>query len=587
MRHKTSGYFLLSALLVSLILGLCILLNLRCPQAVSDDALTQEQLTRGVTLTGWQQTGPGHWRFAFEAPADVPELVLCLSTRSLDAVPEGLEPTDQRGEAFWVRPVPGRTSEITVTSTTVPQMWLMLPDTLWHWRELRSSLQLMALVAFASMGVGILALFCFKPQHELGVFLLYLGVMFGWGLAVLLPAGQTGALLGFLMGLYFPFAVLTPLWLCCSLLHVALPRRGSRRFALSVLGVLLFLVLGTSTQAVLRNVTLLAGMAAVLVVLAQALAKKERPAWYLLAGYILTFGLRLTVVLPSFRFWFYRESFPFYMVRCARLYDIPFTLGCLVFVSRRYALQFDRTEQLAQELEARVTQRTQALQNETDARKSMMLNIFHDLRSPLFVIGSGLDTLAAAPDALPTLLPVLQERVGFVRRLTEDLFLAAKLEQKQVLLNEDRARLEALTAAVCSACQAEAAHKGVELRTDTGTPLPVWGDAVRLEQILQNLVTNAIHYTPSGGRVTVVCAAENGQACVKVTDTGCGIAPEDQPAVFDRYFHTTADTKHDSTGLGLTIAQELAHLHRGEIMLQSEPGKGSCFTLCLPLLDAE
>ena len=232
MRHKTSGYFLLSALLVSLILGLCILLNLRCPQAVSDDALTQEQLTRGVTLTGWQQTGPGHWRFAFEAPADVPELVLCLSTRSLDAVPEGLEPTDQRGEAFWVRPVPGRTSEITVTSTTVPQMWLMLPDTLWHWRELRSSLQLMALVAFASMGAGILALFCFKPQHELGVFLLYLGVMFGWGLAVLLPAGQTGALLGFLMGLYFPFAVLTPLWLCCSLLHVALPRRGSRRFAL-------------------------------------------------------------------------------------------------------------------------------------------------------------------------------------------------------------------------------------------------------------------------------------------------------------------------------------------------------------------
>ena len=587
MRHKTSGYFLLSALLVSLILGLCILLNLRCPQAVSDDALTQEQLTRGVTLTGWQQTGPGHWRFAFEAPADVPELVLCLSTRSLDAVPEGLEPTDQRGEAFWVRPVPGRTSEITVTSTTVPQMWLMLPDTLWHWRELRSSLQLMALVAFASMGAGILALFCFKPQHELGVFLLYLGVMFGWGLAVLLPAGQTGALLGFLMGLYFPFSVLTPLWLCCSLLHVALPRRGSRRFALSVLATLLFLVLGTSTQAVLRNVTLLAGMAAVLVVLARALAKKERPAWYLLAGYILTFGLRLTVVLPSFRFWFYRESFPFYMVRCARLYDIPFTLGCLVFVSRRYALQFDRTEQLAQELEARVTQRTQALQNETDARKSMMLNIFHDLRSPLFVIGSGLDTLAAAPDALPTLLPVLQERVGFVRRLTEDLFLAAKLEQKQVLLNEDRARLEALTAAVCSACQAEAAHKGVELRTDTGTPLPVWGDAVRLEQILQNLVTNAIHYTPSGGRVTVVCAAENGQACVKVTDTGCGIAPEDQPAVFDRYFHTTADTKHDSTGLGLTIAQELTHLHRGEILLQSEPGKGSCFTLCQPLLDAE
>ena len=587
MRHKTSGYFLLSALLVSLILGLCILLNLRCPQAVSGSVLTRAQLEQGVTLTGWQQTSPGHWRYEFEAPADVSQLVLSLSTQPRDAVPKNLEATDQRAEAFFVAPVPGQMTEFTVASTDAPQLWLMLPDTLWRWRDLRSSLQLMALVAFASMGVGILALFCFKPQYELGYFLLYLAVMFAWGLAVLSPAVRVGALRQLLLSLYFSFAVLIPFWLCCALLHVEMPRRGSRPFVLSVAGTALFLLLTISTQPVLRYGALLAGMAAVLVVLARALAQGERPAWYLLAGYILTFGLRLTVVLPSFRFWFYRESFPFYMVRCARLYDIPFTLGCLVFVSRRYALQFDRTEQLAQELEARVTQRTQALQNETDARKSMMLNIFHDLRSPLFVIGSGLDTLAAAPDALPTLLPVLQERVGFVRRLTEDLFLAAKLEQKQVLLNEDRARLEALTAAVCSACQAEAAHKGVELQADTDTPLPVWGDAVRLEQILQNLVTNAIHYTPSGGRVTVVCAAENGQACVKVTDTGCGIAPEDQPAVFDRYFHTTADTKHDSTGLGLTIAQELAHLHRGEILLQSEPGKGSCFTLCLPLLDAE
>ena len=587
MRHKTSGYFLLSALLVSLILGLCILLNLRCPQAVSGSVLTRAQLEQGVTLTGWQQTSPGHWRYEFEAPADVSQLVLSLSTQPRDAVPKNLEATDQRAEAFFVAPVPGQMTEFTVASTDAPQLWLMLPDTLWRWRDLRSSLQLMALVAFASMGVGILALFCFKPQYVLGYFLLYLAVMFAWGLAVLSPAVRVGALRQLLLSLYFSFAVLIPFWLCCALLHVEMPRRGSRPFVLSVAGTALFLLLTISTQPVLRYGALLAGMAAVLVVPARALAQGERPAWYLLAGYILTFGLRLTVVLPSFRFWFYRESFPFYMVRCARLYDIPFTLGCLVFVSRRYALQFDRTEQLAQELEARVAQRTQALQNETDARKSMMLNIFHDLRSPLFVIGSGLDTLAATPDALPTLLPVLQERVGFVRRLTEDLFLAAKLEQKQVLLNEDRARLEALTAAVCSACQAEAAHKGVELRTDTGTPLPVWGDAVRLEQILQNLVTNAIHYTPSGGRVTVVCAVENGQACVKVTDTGCGIAPEDQPAVFDRYFHTTADTKHDSTGLGLTIAQELAHLHRGEILLQSEPGKGSCFTLCLPLLDAE
>ena len=236
-------------------------------------------------------------------------------------------------------------------------------------------------------------------------------------------------------------------------------------------------------------------------------------------------------------------------------------------------MQFDRTEQLAQELDTRVIERTRALTEETEARKSMMLNIFHDLRSPLFAVSNGLDTLAEAPDALQALLPALQQRVAFVRSLTEDLFLAAKLE-----LNE-------ATAAVCAACQSEAAQKGVTLRAETDCFLPVWGDNVRLQQVLQNLVTNAIHYTPAGGVVTVTCAREGGTARVTVQDTGCGIAPEDQTAVFDRYFHTTANTKHDSTGLGLTIAQELAHLHHGEITLQSEVGKGSRFTLKLPILE--
>ena len=242
-------------------------------------------------------------------------------------------------------------------------------------------------------------------------------------------------------------------------------------------------------------------------------------------------------------------------------------------------------EQLAQELDTRVIERTRALTEETEARKSMMLNIFHDLRSPLFAVSNGLDTLAEAPDALPTLLPALQQRVAFVRSLTEDLFLAAKLEQKQVLLNEDRVALNEATAAVCAACQSEAAQKGVTLRAETDCFLPVWGDNVRLQQVVQNLVTNAIHYTPAGGVVTVTCAREGGTARVTVQDTGCGIAPEDQAAVFDRYFHTAANTKHDSTGLGLTIAQELAHLHHGEITLQSEVGKGSRFTLKLPILE--
>ena len=567
-----------SVLLAVLLVAAGIGLNALLPILHNGESLSAEVLRHGTALAGWIQTGPDEWCASFTPAPDVGELTLCLANRTAPAANERLTAVD--GEFYRLDAVPGEEVTITVHSEGRPRVWVLPTAQAYQWRETRTILQLMALTSFVTMAAVVLALFCYKRQRELGCFLLYLFIISGWGVLVyLVPVGYSAAM-QFLLRLLFSLAVLAPLWLCRELTNVrVMPRRCSMVVTAA------FLILSCLSLSWVRVPVLVLGMGWCMAVVIRALLNGQKSALLLLFPCAITTGFRVWVLLPSLNLSLFVESFPFYVFRCARMYDLPFALGCMTYVCRRFALQFDRTEQLARELDARVIERTRALTEETEARKSMMLNIFHDLRSPLFAVSSGLDTLEAAPEALPALLPALQQRVEFLRHLTEDLFLAAKLEQKQVMLNEDRAALNEITAAVCDSCRSEAEKKGVALQADTAAPLPVWGDSVRLQQILQNLVTNAIHYTPTGGQITVACQAQNGLALVQVQDTGCGIAPEDQAAVFDRYFHTTANSKHDSTGLGLTIAQELAHLHHGEITLESEVGKGSCFTLKLPLLE--
>ena len=392
----------------------------------------------------------------------------------------------------------------------------------------RTVLQWMAIAVFCTLGAVVLALYRYKPQKELGYFLLYLTVLTLWALVIILaPVGSSGWSVFFRRG-FFTVTVLAGILLCAALTGAVPVSHGQRLH--SLLLTLGYLVLTLIPLSRVRAVGLLLGMGYCLGILMAMYARGSDAALLMLFPCAITIGFRVWVVLPGMHVPFFQESVFFYLFRCARIYDAPFTLGCMAYVCRRYALQFDRAEQLARELDARVIQRTKAL--------------------------------------------------------TEDLFLAAKLEQKQVMLNEDRVSLGEVIAAVCDSCREEAEKKGVVLQAPPAPELPVWGDQIRLQQILQNLLTNAIHYTPAGGSITVNSRVEAGAALVSVRDTGCGIAPEDQAAVFDRYFHTTTSSKHDSTGLGLTIAQELAHLHHGEILLESEVGKGSCFTLKLPLLSA-
>ena len=572
-----------SALLTAFIVLAGIWGNAQFEHLHSGSMLTAEHAAQGIALDGWRQEAPGQWHFTFTVGEDIPSLTLCVTNTAAPLAHEGLTSLERSGELYALDVTPGETVELVFTCGRSPQTWLMTSAFASRAFRFRTMTQLIALTAFVTMGMVLLALYHYKHLPELGYFLLYLVIMSAWALMVFFFPAIRSRLLQRILRSFFSLTVLASALLAAGLLGVKLPRSGRGLLALAA-GCVVFFALSMSSYPPLRVGVLVAGMCLCLYYLMAAVnADYEGAALMLLPGAVTT-GFRVWALMPGLDSALFVESVPFYLLRCARLYDLPFAIGCMVFVCRRFALLFDRTEQLARELDARVAERTKELTAETEARKSMMLNIFHDLRSPLFAVSGGLETLGSAPEALPALLPALRQRIEFLRRLTEDLFLAAKLEQKQILLNEDRAALNEEAAAVCAACRSEADQKGVELHLSADTPLPVWGDSVRLQQIIQNLVTNAIHYTPAGGSIHVDCRAEGETACVSVQDTGCGIAPEDQSAVFDRYFHTTADKKHDSTGLGLTIAQELARLHHGEITLQSEVGKGSMFTLRLPLL---
>lgn len=575
-----------SALLAAFIVLAGIWGNAQFQQLPSGGVLTAQQAAKGIAPDGWRQEAPGQWHFTFTAGEDLSSLTLCVTNTAAPLEAERLTDLARSGELYALDVTPGETVELVFACRRSPQTWLMssaFADRAFRFRTLT---QLITLTAFVTMGVVVLALYHYKHQPELGYFLLYLVIMSAWALMVFFfPTIRSGPL-QLVLRSFFAFTVLASALLAAGLLGMELPRSGRGLLRL-IAGCAVFFLLGMNDYSPLRFGILATGMFFCLYLLMAAVKTGYEGAGLMLLPCAVTTGFRIWALLPGLDSPFFVESVPFYLLRCSRLYDLPFAIGCMVFVCRRFALLFDRTEQLARELDARVAERTKELTAETDARKSMMLNIFHDLRSPLFAVSNGLETLESAPEALPALLPALRQRVEFLRRLTEDLFLAAKLEQKQLLLNEDRAALNEEAAAVCAACQSEADQKGVALCLSADVLLPVWGDSVRLQQILQNLVTNAIHYTPAGGSIHVVCRAEGGTACVSVQDTGCGIAPEDQGAVFDRYFHTSADKKHDSTGLGLTIAQELARLHHGEITLQSEVGRGSIFTLRLPLLNIE
>ncbi|MER7678465.1 HAMP domain-containing sensor histidine kinase [Streptomyces sp. NPDC096934] len=218
-------------------------------------------------------------------------------------------------------------------------------------------------------------------------------------------------------------------------------------------------------------------------------------------------------------------------------------------------------------------------------RKAMVSDIAHELRTPLTNIRGWLEVTRdgiVAPD--PELLASLHEEAVLLQRVIDDLQDLAAADAGALTLHPEAVRADELVEQVAAAHRVGAEAAGIGLRTTVdGTP---WFDAdpVRMRQALGNLVSNAVRHTPRGGTVTLSARRVDSEVVLDVTDTGSGIAPEDLPSVFDRFWRAekSRSRRTGGSGLGLSIVRQLVVAHGGTVTVTSELGTGSVFTLRLP-----
>jgi len=226
-------------------------------------------------------------------------------------------------------------------------------------------------------------------------------------------------------------------------------------------------------------------------------------------------------------------------------------------------------------------------------RREAVTNVSHDLRTPLAALQGYLETLVIKEGKLSQEeqhnyhLTALRhaERLG---KLIAELFELSKLNSHEMEPAWENFSLAELAQDVMQQFTLNAQNKNIRIENRCSPDLPfVRADIGLVERALENLIENALHYTPSGGAITLSLALQNGRILIEVEDTGKGIAPEHLPHVFDRTYRVPVEVVSEEqmhgAGLGLAITRRIVELHGGEIAARSTPGAGSTFSFSLPI----
>jgi signal transduction histidine kinase len=215
----------------------------------------------------------------------------------------------------------------------------------------------------------------------------------------------------------------------------------------------------------------------------------------------------------------------------------------------------------------------------------------HELKTPLTILRSGIERAITHPQAPPAVMEVLEETLVEVNRMAElvdSLLTLARADEGRAPLHLEHVELKEVLSEVSETASilGEQAHVAVSVAVPERS-ITIAVDQSRIRQLLMNLLTNAIKYTPEGGAVAIDWEQVDGNVVLNVRDTGVGIAPGDLPHIFDRFWRADQARRRSGgrpgVGLGLAISKWIAEAHGGTIAVQSRPGRGTTFTVTLPL----
>lgn len=253
-------------------------------------------------------------------------------------------------------------------------------------------------------------------------------------------------------------------------------------------------------------------------------------------------------------------------------------------LSRRIPFYGSHTDEVGK-LTTAFNETLERLDNLFETQRRFLADVSHELRTPLTAIRGNIDLIRRMGEADEISLDAITSEVDRMTRMVRDLLILVQAETGKLPLAKDVVELDTLLLEVFHQAKILAKEK-IHVRLGQEDQARVIGDRDRLKQVLLNLVANAIEHTLRGGTITMGLECDGKYCRLSVKDSGKGIPPEDLPYIFERFYRGEPSRKHTGSvgaGLGLSIAYWITRIHDGRIEVDSEPGKGTTFTVLLPL----